>query len=75
MSLVQSNANTVLEVEGAMIPLPINTICNVILDLTDRSLKMKFFLKKGPIDKATNESTLIFTPYLAFKMNNSSMQW
>jgi predicted choloylglycine hydrolase len=66
--------NTVLQVEGAMIPLPINTIWNVILDLTDRSLKMKFFLKKGPMDKATNEGTLIFTPYLAFKMNNSSMQ-
>jgi predicted choloylglycine hydrolase len=69
------NANTVLEVEGATRPLPINTIWNVILDLTDRGLKMKCFLKKGPIDKATNESTLIFTPYLAFKMNNSSMQW
>jgi predicted choloylglycine hydrolase len=68
------NANTILEAEGATTPLPITTIWNVILDLTDRSLKMKFFLKKGPMDKATNESTLIFTPYLAFKMNNSSMQ-
>jgi len=67
-------ANTVTQAEGSVIPLPINTIWNVILDLTDRSLKMKFFLKKGPMDNATNESTLIFTPYLDFKMNNSSMQ-
>lgn len=66
--------NTALPVEGAMTPLPINTIWNVILDLTDRSLKMKFFLEKGPMDEATNEETLIFTPYLDFKMNNSSMQ-
>ncbi|MGA9097352.1 MAG: C45 family autoproteolytic acyltransferase/hydrolase [Methanotrichaceae archaeon] len=66
--------NTVIQAEGAMKPLPINTIWNVILDLTDRSMKVKFFLKKGPVDKATNKSTLIFTPYLAFKMNNSSMQ-
>ncbi len=38
--------NTVLQIEGAKTPLPINTIWNAILDLTDRSLKMKFFLKK-----------------------------
>ncbi len=61
--------NTVLQVEGAKEPLPINTIWNAILDLTDRSMKVKFFLKKGPIDKATDESPLIFSPYLTFKMN------
>jgi len=67
-------ANTVIQAEGGMNPLPINTIWNVILDLTDRSLKVKFFLKKGPVDNATDKGTLIFTPYLAFKMNNSIMQ-
>jgi len=66
--------NTVIQAEGAMESLPINTIWNVILDLNDRSLKVKFFLKKGPVDKTTNRSELIFTPYLAFRMNNSSMQ-
>ncbi len=66
--------NTVAMVEGAMTPIPINTIWNVILDLTDRSMNVKFFLKNGPVDEATNMSTLIFTPYLAFKMNNSNMQ-
>ncbi len=66
--------NTVIQAEGALEPLPINTIWNVILDLNDRSMKVKFFLKKGPVDKTTNRSALIFTPYLAFRMNNSSMQ-
>ncbi len=67
-------ANTVIQAEGALEPLPINTIWNVMLDLTDRSMKVKFFLKKGPVDKATGEDTLIFTPYMTFKMANSSMQ-
>jgi len=67
-------ANTVIQAEGALEPLPINTIWNVMLDLTDRSLKVKFFLKKGPADKATGEEPLIFTPYMTFKMADSSMQ-
>lgn len=37
-------------------------------------MKIKFFLKKGPVDGAANESMPIFTPYLAFRMNDSSMQ-
>ncbi len=69
-----AEGNTVLQIEGAKEPLPINTIWNAILDLTDKSLKVKFFLKKGPMDKETDKSTLIFTPYLAFKMNKSIMQ-
>lgn len=73
-TLSEVYANAILEVEGSMRPLPINTIWNVILDLTDRSMKIKFFLKKGPVDGAANESMPIFTPYLAFKMNDSSMQ-
>jgi hypothetical protein len=67
-------ANTITMAEGAIRPLPINTIWNAILDLTDRSLKMKFFIKKGPIDSATGEETLIFAPYLSFRMKNTSMQ-
>ena len=66
-------ANTVVEVEGVPIPLPIKTLWSVILDLTDRSLKMKSFLKTGSVDPKTNETTLIFSPYLTFKMNNSSL--
>jgi hypothetical protein len=67
-------ANTITMAEGAIRPLPINTIWNAILDLTDRSLKMKFFIKKGPIDSATGEETLIFAPYLSFRMKNTSIQ-
>lgn len=66
-------ANTIALAEGAIRPLPINTIWNAILDLTDSSLKMKFFIKKGPNESATSEETLISTPYLIFSMNNTSM--
>lgn len=66
--------NSILEYQGALKPLPMTNLYDVILDPSDRSMKVKCYLKQGPIDKATNESTLIFTPYLAFKMNNSSMQ-
>ncbi|VVB67578.1 Acyl-coenzyme A:6-aminopenicillanic acid acyl-transferase [uncultured archaeon] len=72
--LSEVEANTIVLGGGATSLLPINTIWNVIMDLTDRSLKMKCFLKKGPGDNAIGEETLIFTPYLAFKMNNSIMQ-
>ncbi|MHB8119133.1 MAG: C45 family autoproteolytic acyltransferase/hydrolase [Methanothrix sp.] len=67
-------ANTMVEVEGATKPLPINTIYNVILDLNERSLKVKFYLKNGPVDPVTNETTSVFSPYLTFKMNDSTMQ-
>ena len=66
-------ANTVVEVEGVPIPLPIKTLWSVILDLTDRSVKVKSFLQTGPVDPKTNETNLIFSPYLIFKMNNSSL--
>lgn len=66
------SANTMVASEGAFMPLPINTIYNALLDLTDRSLKVKFYLKNGPIDPKTNENTSIFSPYLTFKMDNST---
>ncbi|VVB63183.1 Uncharacterised protein [uncultured archaeon] len=66
-------ANTVARIEGVPIPLPTKTLWSVILDLTDRSLKMKSFLKTGPVDPKTNESTLIFSPYLTFRLNNSRL--
>lgn len=68
------SANTMVASEGAIMPLPINTIYNALLDLTDRSLKVKFYLKNGPLDPKTSENTSIFSPYLTFKMNNSTEQ-
>lgn len=68
------SANTMVASEGAIMPLPINTIYNALLDLTDRSLKVKFYLKNGPIDPKTNENTSIFSPYLTFKLDNSTEQ-
>jgi hypothetical protein len=67
-------ANKMDMVEGAARPLPINTIYNVILDLNEKSLKVKFYLKNGPVDPETNETTSVFTPYLTFKMNGSTQQ-
>lgn len=67
-------ADTVVLNKGAMSLQPINTIWNSILDLTDRSMKVKFLLKKGSVDEETKEGKMIFTPYLTFEMNNSSMQ-
>ena len=67
-------ANTVTAAEGAVIPVPINTIYNVIMDLTNRSMKVKFYLKDGPLDADTLENTSIFSPYIAFQMNDSTMQ-
>jgi len=73
LSAVSANTtNTMVAYEGAIMPLPINTIYNALLDLTDRSLKVKFYLKNGPIDPKTNENTSIFSPYLTFKMDNST---
>ena len=67
-------ANTVTAAEGAVIPVPINTIYNVIMDLTNRSMKVKFYIKDGPLDADTLENTSIFSPYIAFQMNDSTMQ-
>jgi len=64
--------NSILEFQGALRPLPMTTLYNVILDLTEKSLKVKRFLKPGPVDNATNESTLVFSPYVTFKMNDSN---
>jgi penicillin V acylase-like amidase (Ntn superfamily) len=50
-------------------PSIMTTLYKVILDLTEKSLKVKRFLKPGPVDNATNESTLVFSPYVTFKMN------
>jgi hypothetical protein len=66
--------NSVIMAEGATEPLPINTIWNIILDLTAKSIKVKFYQKSGPLNSTTNKSPLIFTPYIAFKLDNSSMQ-
>ncbi len=67
-------ANKMDMVEGAKRPLPINTVYNVILDLNEKSLKVMFYLKNGPFDPETNETTSVFTPYLTFKMNDSTQQ-
>ncbi len=67
-------ANKMVMVEGAPKPLPINTIYNVILDLNERSLNVKFYLKNGPFDPDTDETTSVFTPYMTFKMNDSTQQ-
>ena len=64
-------ANTVTAAEGAVIPLPINTIYNVIMDLTNRSMNVKFYLKDGPVDPNTDENISLFSPYIKFQMNNS----
>jgi len=73
-ALLEVFTNKMDKVEGAKKLLPINTIYNVILDLNERSLNVKFYLKNGPVDPETNETTSVFTPYLAFKMNDSTQQ-
>lgn len=66
--------NGAFQLEGAVRPLQLNTLYNVILDLNDRSLKVKCFLNYGPVDPKTNKSALNFSPYFTFEMNNSIMQ-
>jgi hypothetical protein len=73
-ALLEVFTNKMDKVEGASKLLPINTIYNVILDLNERSLNVKFYLKNGPVDPETNETTSVFTPYLTFKMNDSTQQ-
>lgn len=63
--------NTVIAAEGAMRPLPINTIYHVLTDLTNRSMKVKFYLRNGPIDPETGKNTSIFSPYITFRMDRS----
>jgi hypothetical protein len=63
--------NTVIAAEGAMRPLPINTIYHVLTDLTSRSMKVKFYLMNGPKDPATGKNTSIFSPYVTFKLDRS----
>jgi hypothetical protein len=74
-ALLEVFTNKMDKVEGASKLLPINTIYNVILDLNERSLNVKFYLKNGPVDPETNETTSVFTPYLTFKMNDSTQQY
>ncbi len=64
--------NSILGYQENIRPFQVTTLYDVILDLTDKSLKVKCFLKSGHVDKVTNEGTLVFTPYLTFKMDNSS---
>lgn len=61
--------NSILEYQGAVRPLPMTTLYDVILDLTDRRLKVKCFLHSGPANNATNESTIVFSPYLTFDLS------
>ncbi|OPY54306.1 MAG: Acyl-coenzyme A:6-aminopenicillanic acid acyl-transferase [Methanosaeta sp. PtaU1.Bin112] len=61
--------NTVIAAEGAMRPLPINTIYHVLMDLDNRSMMVKFYLNNGPVDPETKKNTSIFSPYMTFKMN------
>jgi hypothetical protein len=61
--------NTVIAAEGAMRPLPINTIYHVLTDLTNRSMKVKFYLMNGPKDPATGKNTSVFSPYFSFKLD------
>jgi len=65
------SANTVIAAEGAMRPLPINTIYHVLTDLTNKSMKVKFYIMNGPIDPETGKNTSIFSPYITFRMNSS----
>lgn len=61
--------NTVIAAEGALRPLPINTIYHVLMDLDNRSMMVKFYLRNGPVDPETKKNTSIFSPYQTFKMN------
>ncbi len=70
-ALSEVSPNTVIAAEGAMRPLPINTIYHVLTDLTDKSMKVKFYLMNGPIDPVTKKNTSIFSPYITFKINSS----
>lgn len=70
-ALSMVSPNTVIAAEGAMRPLPINTIYHVLTDLTNRSMKVKFYLMNGPKDPATGKNTSIFSPYIAFKLDRS----
>ena len=66
--------NTVIAAEGAMKPLPINTIYHVLTDLTDRSMKVKFYLRNGPVDPVTKKNTSIYSQYFTFKLGNWTEQ-
>jgi hypothetical protein len=70
-ALIAVSTNTVIAAEGAMRPLPINTIYHVLTDLTNKSMKVKFYLMNGPIDPETGKNTSIFSPYITFGMNSS----
>jgi len=63
--------NTVIAAEGAMRPLPINTIYHVLTDLTNGSMKVKFYLMNGPKDPVTGKNTSVFSPYVTFKLDRS----
>jgi hypothetical protein len=63
--------NMMIAAEGAMRPLPINTIYHVLTDLTNKSMKVKFYQRNGPIDPETGKNTSIFSPYFTFKMASS----
>ncbi|OPY48920.1 MAG: hypothetical protein A4E49_03291 [Methanosaeta sp. PtaU1.Bin112] len=70
MPLVRS-LSMMIAAEGAMRPLPINNIYHVPIDLTNKSMKAKFYQRNGPLDSETGKNTSIFPPNITFKMGCS----
>jgi len=68
------SVNSILEYQGAVKPLPMTTLYDTLIDLTDRSMKLKCFLKAGPVNREMNRSSMVFTPYLTFQMDNTTLQ-
>lgn len=66
MSLAYAHTTDIAE--GSVGPLPHRTLWNVLYDINERSLEVKFFLKDGAINPSTGDPALVFTEPLKFKL-------
>ena len=69
MSLAYAHTTDIAE--GSVGPLPHRTLWNVLYDINERSLDVKFYLKDGPVDPSTGDPSLVFTEPLKFKLKKT----
>jgi predicted choloylglycine hydrolase len=69
MSLAYAHTTDIAE--GSVGPLPHRTLWNVLYDINERSLEVKFYLKDGPVDPSTGDPSLVFTEPLKFKLKKT----
>jgi hypothetical protein len=69
MSLAYAHTTDIAE--RSVGPLPHRTLWNVLYDINERSLEVKFYLKDGPIDPSTGDPSLVFTEPLKFKLKKA----